>query len=728
MHPRVARLTAPLLVALALVSALSVRAQLLGEGGLIEVVSIEIPTRVVDAKGRPVRDLTAKNFEVVEGREKHDIVRLDVIDLAQTAADGGPWSSAVPAAARRRFLFVFDLSFSSGPAIARAQAGVLEMLDGETHPSDLFGVARYSATRGVEMVLGLTSDLTQVREAVETLGAVDPAVGVNDPLRLMLVDLEAAQRADIGGAGSDGREPPGDELVADPLDESREVVLHLQDLFDEQSRTVRGEQARPILALASGLTGLAEHLASIPGYKQVLFLSEGFDDSFLTGTSDQDRVTRLSQATAISDSFQVDSDEIFGGGAVRSQLLAMAEAFERADCSIHAVDIGGLRAGVDASRAVEGGGAGAGSREAGLFLMASETGGRFVRGQNNLANAMAEVLAQTSLTYVLVVEPPNLQLDGNYHPVEVRIRRGPKGVEALHRPGYFAPLPYQGRKGEVRRLEAAELMATGDDGGPVATGVLAAAFPGEATAEVMAWVEMYGYGLLAGSPGERLPVEVYAYAFREDGTIADFATQVAMVDLRRHRRQIEAQGFKHVVRVQLSPGSYYLRVLVRNAITGATGLKTQRVDVPAFDAAAPRLSVPFFIEPEGLWVLGWGQAVANNTVEDYDYPLSYGRQRLVPSADPLLPRGVEVPMMLLGFDFAGAPVSLAAELDPVGGGDSLPLQVVLDDFEDGRDRASLWGRVLADGATPPGRYALRIRAATASGGVSTSPPIRVYVR
>ena len=85
-------------------------------------------------------------------------------------------------------------------------------------------------------------------------------------------------------------------------------------------------------------------------------------------------------------------------------------------------------------------------------------------------------------------------------------------------------------------------------------------------------------------------------------------------------------------------------------------------------------------------------------------------------------------MMLLGFDFAGAPVSLAAELDPVGGGDSLPLQVVLDDFEDGRDRASLWGRVLADGATPPGRYALRIRAATASGGVSTSPPIRVYVR
>jgi len=706
--------------------------QLQDSGGLVEVVAIEIPTRVVDRAGRPIRDLTAKNFVVTEGKQKHEVVRVEVVDLTLTPESGGrPWSNPVRSAARRRFLFVFDLSFSSGSAITRAQEGVLEMLAADLHPSDLFGVARYSASRGVEMVLGLTSDLAQVRHAVTSLGFIDPAREVNDPLRLMQVDLATALRNDFDIGGSDASDTSAVRRFEPPVDKPEEVVLHLQDLLDEQSKTVRGEQTRPVLALAEGLEGLAAHLASIPGYKQVVFLSAGFDDSFLTGTSDQERLTRLSQATAVSDAFQVDTDELYGGGAVRSELLAMTAAFERADCSIHAVDIGGLRAGSDAREAIEGATrtqTGSNS-EGGLFLMASETGGRFVRNQNNLATAMTEVLAQTSLTYVLVLEPPDLVLDGTFHPIKVEVRRGPKGVEALHRPGYFAPLPYRGRQGEVRRLEAADLVSSGEDGGPIATGVLAASFPSlTAAAEVVIWVEMYGYGLLSGSPGDKLPVELYAYAFRQDGTIADFATQAAVVDLQRHRRHVEAQGFKHVVRVALAPGSYYLRVLVRNAITGATGLKTQRIEVPDFEDTSPRLSVPLFVEPDGLWVLGWGQDVSNKSEEEFSYPLSYGQQRLVPSADPLLPRGVEVPLMLRGFGFGEPPSGLEATLEALSGGEIFGAQVALDGFEPDGEGASVWARILTGAEVPPGRYELRLSTLEGGAGPTRSAGIVVFVR
>ncbi|MCZ6727450.1 MAG: hypothetical protein O7A98_08850, partial [Acidobacteria bacterium] len=51
-----------------------------------------------------------------------------------------------------------------------------------------------------------------------------------------------------------------------------------------------------------------------------------------------------------------------------------------------------------------------------------------------------------------------------------------KGARALHLPGYYSPLPYASERGEIRRLRAADLLATGEDGGRVATGVLAAAF------------------------------------------------------------------------------------------------------------------------------------------------------------------------------------------------------------------------------------------------------------
>ena len=44
------------------------------------VVVVEIPVQVLD-KGRPVRGLTADNFEVIDGRRSRPLIGFDVIDL-----------------------------------------------------------------------------------------------------------------------------------------------------------------------------------------------------------------------------------------------------------------------------------------------------------------------------------------------------------------------------------------------------------------------------------------------------------------------------------------------------------------------------------------------------------------------------------------------------------------------------------------------------------------------
>src|SRR3954454_19232948 len=53
--------------------------------GTTNVVAIEVPVQVVD-NGEPVRGLTAKDFEVYDGRRKVNVTGFEMLDLAAPAA------------------------------------------------------------------------------------------------------------------------------------------------------------------------------------------------------------------------------------------------------------------------------------------------------------------------------------------------------------------------------------------------------------------------------------------------------------------------------------------------------------------------------------------------------------------------------------------------------------------------------------------------------------------
>src|SRR4029079_13701789 len=106
-----------------------------------------------------------------------------------------------------------------------------------------------------------------------------------------------------------------------------------------------------------------------------------------------------------------------------SDLTKMLEEFKRADCTIQAVDIGGLRA--DGAARPKG--------EDSLFMMAQGTGGELYRNSNDLAQAMGDLLERTSVTYVLTFQPGDLSLDGKYHSLRVRLKNDRGGRRVLHR-------------------------------------------------------------------------------------------------------------------------------------------------------------------------------------------------------------------------------------------------------------------------------------------------------
>src|SRR6185436_9714598 len=92
--------------------------------GTSQVVAVEVPVNVIDRDGHAVRGLDRADFEVFDGNEPQKLTGFEVIDLkvvqSGSAAAAAPPVENLPAGARRHFLFLFDLSFSSPTSILKA--------------------------------------------------------------------------------------------------------------------------------------------------------------------------------------------------------------------------------------------------------------------------------------------------------------------------------------------------------------------------------------------------------------------------------------------------------------------------------------------------------------------------------------------------------------------------------------------------------------------------------
>ncbi len=684
-------------------------------GSRADVLQVEIPVHVV-RDGDPVRGLDAEDFRVVEGKKELPIVGFEVVDLAEveesveTAVGPG-----VPVAARRHFLLLFDLSFSNPGSVVKARAAAHDFVAEGLHATDFVAVATYAETRGADLVLGFTSDRLQLGAAIDSLGLLDPVARKGDPLKLViqpgLEDLIGqGGGATFGPAGGEGANRDGIFL---------EII---RDLSGFAARNERTQQINQILNLSGSLEELAGYLAATSGRKHVVYLSEGFDSSVMLGTEDQERVREMTLDAQFGEVHRVDSDERFGNSQAQDGVFDMLERFRRCDCAIQAVDIAGLRAGTVAGGTAQDRSAG----QDGLFIMADQTGGEFYRNYNDLSVAMGEMLERTSVTYLLSVAPEGLAFDGSYHPIEVRLKGAGKGARVSHRPGYYAPRSYADLSPEERQFATAERVLGGEVGGEIPVSVLAVPFRGEGgRAYVSTWVEVDGFALRQDHAGDRLPVEIFAYAISASGTATDYFSEGVLLDLPRVGSALDARGFKFAGHFELGAGRYEIRALARNAVTGASGLAAATVVVPDFAAGAPIVSPPLFIEPQGLWLMGKESSQQGREVRE---PLktSSGRN-LAPAAAPILPAGQAVPLMLLAHGFDSEEPELSARFVPAEGGEPLDASVSLGG-QGTLGGAQRLAATLLLGSISPGDYTLEV-VATGAGGSSPAVgtiPVVVY--
>ncbi len=666
------------------------------------VVAVEVPVEVT-ADGQPVRGLTANDFEVYDGRQKQTLTGFEVIDLKLApAAAAAP--TPVPIAGRRHFLLLFDLMNSEPAALASSRQAVLKMV-GALQPSDLVAVATYSRSHAARIVLGFTSDRRQVEAAIARLDSPQLYDRSLDPLSLVVQEMEQESQAPTAGAASD-RPGAGREGMA--LDEMRDAAR-------ASERNVRQQQVGDVAALTRSFAELAHMLASARGRKYVVYLSEGFDSSLLVGR--QENTTGTAQERDFGSMWTGDSDQTFGSSKVQNDLERMLAEFRRTDCVIQAVDIGRLRAGGDQAPRASGIDT--------LVMMAKDTGGEIYQNYNDLGAAMGKMLERTSVTYLLTFQPDDLKPDGKYRKLTVKLKNGPKGAEIVYRPGYYAPLPFAQQAALERRLQTAELVVGAQDAGTIDAAVLAAPFRvGGEKAYVPLIVEVDGRSLLAGQSGDVVATELYAYAFDDKGEVRAHLVQSLGFDLKKVRGALEQSGFKFYGHLELAPGSYSVRVVVRNGSTGAAAMRVLPLTVAASAESAPIVLPPFFPEPPGRWLMvrepqGQGQPAV-------PYPFIGKQDAFIPAAGPRVPGQGDTAVCVMAYNLGDASLAVEGHLEgpdgkPVAGGKLKISERVRS--ASGADR--LLGSLHTEGV-PPGRYTLRVQ--VKSGGREVpAPPVAVEV-
>ncbi len=631
------------------------------------VVVVEVPVTVVKGD-EPVRGLTAADFELYDGRKEQKITGFEVVDLARPASvDGhaaGAKSAAPALAARRHFLLLFDLSYSEPAAIVKARDAARKLVRESIQRSDLVAVATYSTSGGPKLVLGFSPDRRQVEYAIDTLGL--PKLGDRhpDPLGLLV-----SAKGEGGGLN---------ENSTAKNDKEQAFLDNLKEMAQIEARGARQTQKNDVASMTRSLADLAHLMSAVQGRKYVVYMSQGFDSKLVQGgVDDEQAAVDIHAAAASGETYKIDSEVRFGDTKTSSQLNRMLDEFRRADCTIESLDIGGLTAGGDQGVQHAGG-------KDSLFVMAHETGGELFQNTNDLGASMGALLQRTSVTYVLSFQPDSLPADGKYHPLRVKVKND-RGMRVVFRPGYYAPRPFAQRSPLERQIAAAGMVLGGGAGtGRLATAVLAAPFPitGQ-QAYVPVLVEIDGGGLLAGAK-DVAQTEIYAYALDEEGTIHDHFGQTLGLDLTKVRATLASGGVKFYGHLDLDPGRYVVRVLVRNGITGDASVSAVPLTVPAYDKGEGQLLPPLVADTSGRWLI-LREGAGRDKLRSVPFPFMNGDSSFLPAVRPLVAAGGETTLVLIE--------------NGLGSGD-----------------LAVQGQVFgADGAARPTEVALRGRAGAAQG-------------
>ena len=682
-----------------------------------DVALVQVPVFVSGRGGGAVQGLTAADFSVQQDGKEVEVVSFRYVD---TSAPELQEEIRQTSAARRRFLLLFDKSFTDPAGLARARGAAKEFVRKGLAESDLVGVATFDFLRGIKLVANFTEDRRVVEHAIHTLG-IASLTRISDPLAIA-ADFAATDLTTERGASNDSDTPTAliNDVVAALATRARSA--------EEQSYQAR------VRTLLESFEQLGLALRRISGRKQVVYFSTGFSSSLLGGQDKVDQ-TRTSEAIVAGRIWEVDSDARYGDSRMRGLVQESMQSLSRADAVVHSVDLSGLG---QKEQYLQTASAGMASRDfsgrESLGVISAETGGRFFKDANNLLPVLREMADMTSRYYVLGVQPRDVKPDGGFRKLKVRVK--PKGIRISHRPGFFersamaeaAPPPTL-----QRQLEAAELLVAGDDGAAatdkIPFRVLILPVPTDEARQSLGVVVQVPRSSISSTAG---PLEMYGYATSESGEVVGHLAHFLRFDGDKQASGGESdfQGLAFAGRFDVPPGAYRLKFLVQRPQSGESTTRFFEVTVPERQAARGFLLPPLFMESGQGWL---EVALRSGDRSGLPADIQLAGARFLPRTDMSVRPGRRERIVLIAYDPASArdpatDIDIRSVLTDDAGNPYPPGAITVEKVVNGDEGRRSYVLGFTPGEVPPGDYTLRVHLGEANTVLQSYTRLKVLPR
>lgn len=495
---------------------------------------VELNVAVTGKDGKPLKDLTEDDFEVLENGKPVPLAFFNPAGaepLTPQALPPGVFSNRpeyVPAPPRSLTVILLDWLNTDPRDQQFARAQVARFLK-DMDPRDR--IAIYTLGGSLRVAHDFTDDPASLARAVEKIRADWPPVGLNEEaLLLRQAELAARYLAEATG-----------QQEQDAINESANF-----------SKEVRVTQTLKQFEF------IAQRLAGLPGRKNLVWVSAGIP---LVATWSMMQV----------------------GGSASPGMRTFTKEFDRAvravtdaGISVYAIDARGLRTDVDAPSMTElrtrrpgfAGAEAAGMRDAmaadtlsSIQGLAEPTGGRVLRNLNELAGGIRQSLDDSAGSYTIAYYASE---DRNRRPRKLEIRLKRKDATAYYRRS-VNPGPLAGSATGAEMLQHS-LAATGI---LVNAQVLA---EGSSRLKVTVQIDPAGLTLREEKGAVTGSVEIYYAIIGADGK-AKLETSKAALNLTAAQvEQIATNGLVLPKTLSRPGNATRLRILVRDSESGAGGL------------------------------------------------------------------------------------------------------------------------------------------------------------
>lgn len=500
---------------------------------------IETTVVVHDRKGEPVADLKASDFKIFEDGKEQKIEFFAI--EGGVARDRSVQSFPLPQNVFSNrpeqkngggvTVLLLDRLNSTAPDLSIAKEQVIKLL-AKANPDDR--IALYALEGDTITVLhDFTTDTRRLTAILNRhLGNTDVRVAA-------LEDKTEFAKTGIAAL---------DEDTAAWLE--RGAVILAENLLAQRGRVT-----------LDALEGIANHLAGIPGRKNLIWISASFPmviPAYLGAPIILDKeVNRATRALNTADVaiYPVDVRGLMGAFANVTTVTATTERTTSRGVAAPPVgfnQINSVQGNQDAMRAV-----------------ADATGGRVFLNTNAIGDSIQKAMSDARVSYVLGYYAPRAAADNKSHVIDVKVAR--QGVDVRHRKGYLSLPPPQYADAKTRRDALNRIMQS-----PVPASGLAlmAQYDRSSDTDAEVVVQINPESLTWNQKGEirEGAVDIVIAQSEPDGKYYKVKeTTVNLTADPERYQQMLTDGLTMSSSVKLRPAAYRLHVVVSDVASQAVG-------------------------------------------------------------------------------------------------------------------------------------------------------------